>query len=116
MPNKLICVVDDDASVRLATVDLLASVGFASEAFASAETYLQSNTVDRTSCLILDVRMPGLSGLEFQRFLTDQGRVVPVIFITAFPDERMRQQAIEGGLSATCPSPMVTRNCLGAFA
>ena len=103
MPNKLISVVDDDASVRWATVDLLASVDFACEAFESAETYLQSDTVDRTSCLILDVRMPGLSGLALQRFLTDQGRVVPVIFITAFPDERMRQQAI--GLAGSRTSP-----------
>ena len=115
MPNKLICVVDDDASVRLATVDLLASVGFASEAFASAETYLQSNTVDRTSCLILDVRMPGLSGLALQRFLTDQGRVVPVIFITAFPDERVRQQAIEAGAICYLPKPYSDAELLGCI-
>ena len=97
MTDRLISVVDDDASVRSATVDLLASIGFGCEAFASAEAYLQSDVVNRTLCLILDVRMPGLSGLELQRLLTDQGRIVPIIFITSFPDERTRRQAIEGG-------------------
>jgi FixJ family two-component response regulator len=95
--DRLISVVDDDASVRSATVDLLASVGFICEAFASAEAYLQADAADRTLCLILDVRMPGLNGLELQRLLTDQGRIVPIIFITSFPDERVRRQAIEGG-------------------
>ena len=61
------------------------------------EAYLQSEAANRTLCLILDVRMPGLSGLELQRLLTDQHSIVPIIFITAFPDERTRQQAIEGG-------------------
>ena len=97
MTDRLISVVDDDASVRSATVDLLASVDFLCEAFASAEAYLQSDAANRTLCLILDVRMPGLSGLELQRLLTDQHSIVPIIFITAFPDERTRQQAIEGG-------------------
>jgi FixJ family two-component response regulator len=95
--DQLISVVEDDASVRSATVDLLASVGFVCEAFASAEAYLQSDVANRTLCLILDVRMPGLNGLELQRLLTDQGRIVPIIFITSFPDERTRLQAIEGG-------------------
>jgi FixJ family two-component response regulator len=93
----LISVVDDDASVRSATVDLLASSGFVCEAFESAEAYLQSESSHLTSCLILDVRMAGLNGLELQRVLTDQSRGVPIIFITAFPDERMRRQAIDGG-------------------
>ena len=97
MADRLISVVDDDASVRSATVDLLASAGFVCEAFASAETYLESDAAARTSCLILDVRMPGLNGLELQRLLTDQGRVVPIIFITSFPDERVRRQAIKAG-------------------
>ena len=97
MTDQLISVVDDDASVRSATVDLLASAGFVCEAFASAEAYLRSDTANRTSCLILDVRMPGLSGLELQRVLTGEGRIVPIIFITSFPDEWTRQQAIKGG-------------------
>ena len=97
MADRLISVVDDDASVRSATVDLLASVGFACEAFASADAYLQSDAANRTACLILDVRMPGLNGLELQRLLTDQGRAVPIIFITSYPNERVRRRAIRGG-------------------
>ena len=105
MTVRLISVVDDDASVRSATVDLLTSLSFACEAFASAEAYLQSDVANRTLCLILDVRMPGLTGLELQRLLTDQGRIVPIIFITAFPDERTRRQAIEGGAICYLPKP-----------
>ena len=97
MTKGLISVVDDDASVRLATVDLLTSSGFVCEAFESAEAYLQSKSSHLTSCLILDVRMQGLNGLELQRVLMDQGRSVPIIFVTAFPDERLRRQAIGGG-------------------
>jgi FixJ family two-component response regulator len=95
----LILVVDDDASVRSATVDLLASSGFVCEA------YLQSESSHLTSCLILDVRMAGLNGLELQRLLTDQGRIVPIIFITSFPNERNRQQAIDGGAICYLPKP-----------
>ena len=105
MTDRLISVVDDDASVRSATVDLLASVGLLCEAFASAEAYLQSDAANRTLCLILDVRMPGLSGLELQRLLKDQASIVPIIFITSFPDERTRQQAIEGGAICYLPKP-----------
>ena len=105
MTDRLISVVDDDESVRSATVDLLASLGFACEAFMSAEAYLQSEAANRTSCLILDVRMPGLSGLELQRALTNQGRLVPIIFITSFPSRRVRQQAIKGGAICYLPKP-----------
>ena len=97
MIDRLISVVDDDESVRSATVDLLASLGFVCEAFTSAEAYLQSDAANRASCLILDVRMPGLNGLELQRHLTDQGRIVPIIFITTFPNGRMRRRAMKAG-------------------
>ena len=105
MTDRLISVVDDDASVRSATVDLLASVGLLCEAFASAEAYLRSDAANRTLCLILDVRMPGLNGLDLQRLLTNQGSIVSIIFITSFPDERTRQQAIEGGAICYLPKP-----------
>lgn len=105
MTDRLISVVDDDASVRLATVDLLASVGFACEAFASAEAYLQSDAANRTACLILDIRMPGLNGLELQRLLRDQGRNIPIIFITSYPSERVRRRAIKGGAICYLPKP-----------
>ena len=97
---QVISVVDDDPSVRSATVDLLDSAGLACQAFASAEAYLASGWVPRTSCLILDVSMPGLSGIELQHKLVQSGRSIPVIFITAFPKERIRAQAV--GSRAIC--------------
>src|SRR5215831_3119462 len=113
--DKLIAVVDDDASVRSATVDLLASVGFACKAFEAAEDYLQSDVANRTACLILDVRMPGLNGLELQRLLADQGRAVPIIFITSYPDERVRGRALRNGAICYLSGPTAKRNCLTVF-
>ena len=94
---QVISVVDDDPSVRSATVDLIESAGLACQAFASAEAYLASGWVARTSCLILDVSMPGLSGIELQHKLVRSGHSIPVIFITAFPKERIRAQAVCSG-------------------
>ena len=105
MTDRMIAVVDDDESVRLATVDLLLSLGFACEAFESAEAYLKSDAGNRMSCLILDVGMPGLGGLELQQLLTDQGRLVPIIFITSFPSGWVRRQAIKGGAICYLPKP-----------
>lgn len=101
----VISVIDDDPSVRSATVDLLDSFGFTSEAFASAEAYLASGRLAETSCVILDVRMPGLSGLELQKRLAEAGHTIPVIFITSFPDERMRRQALGAGALCYLPKP-----------
>jgi FixJ family two-component response regulator len=98
--DRLISLVDDHESVRSATVDLLASLGFACEAFISAEAYLQSDAANRTSCLILDFRMPGLNGLQLQQVLTDEGRRVPIIFITAFPSSQVSRRAMKA--SAIC--------------
>jgi FixJ family two-component response regulator len=103
--DRMIAVVDDDESVRSATVDLLLSLGFACEAFESAEAYLKSDAGNRMSCLILDVGMPGLGGLELQQLLTDQGSLVPIIFITSFPSGRVRRQAIKGGAICYLPKP-----------
>ena len=96
----VISVIDDDASVRSATVDLLDSAGLTCQAFASAEAYLESGWIARTSCLVLDVNMPGLTGIELQRKLVQSGHSIPVIFITAFPKERLRAEA--AGLGAIC--------------
>ena len=115
MTDRLISVVDDHASVRSATVDLLASVGFAREAFASADAYLQSDAANRTACLILDVRMPGLNGLELQQLLAEQGRAVPIIFITSYPNERVRRRAIRGGAICYLPKPYSEEELLGCI-
>ena len=93
----MISIVDDDASVRSATVDLLDSLGFTCEAYGSADEYLGSTTAADARCLILDINMPGLNGLELQQRLLRCGCAPPIIFITAFPEERTRIQALRAG-------------------
>jgi len=94
---SLISVVDDDTSVRESLQCLIRSFGFAVEAFASAEEFLNSDHLPNTRCMILDVRMPGMNGLELQRRLEASRREIPVIFITAHGDETARSQALRGG-------------------
>jgi FixJ family two-component response regulator len=95
--GPVISIVEDDESVRLAIKSLLNSVGLATHLFASAEAFLQSPHVSKTSCLILDVQMPGMGGIELQRVLISQGLSTPIIFITAFPEERIRTRVLEAG-------------------
>jgi FixJ family two-component response regulator len=93
----LISVVDDDESVRESLSGLIRSVGFGAKVFASAEEFLTSNRLLDTDCLILDVRMPGMNGLELQRRLAASHTSIPVIFITAHGDEEARVRALNGG-------------------
>jgi FixJ family two-component response regulator len=93
----LISIVDDDESMRESTKGLVRSLGYQAAAFASAEEFLQSDSVDSTSCLIADVQMPGLSGIDLQRWLIDRGVKMPMIFITAFPQEGTRLRAMTAG-------------------
>jgi FixJ family two-component response regulator len=93
----VISVVDDDASVRAATTRLLKSLGFTAHAFASANEFLQSPRLRDTSCLIADVQMPGMSGVQLQEYLIAQGHSTPIIFITAFPEDSIREQAMNAG-------------------
>ena len=92
----MISIVDDDESVRELTKALVRSLGYAARTFASAEEFLGSNP-DNTSCLILDMQMKGLSGVELQERLKAEGRRTPIIFVTAFPDDRMRDHALGAG-------------------
>ena len=85
----MISIVDDDESVREATKGLVRSLGYVAATFASAEEFLNSDRVNDTSCLITDVQMPGLNGIELQSRLTAMGRRIPIIFVTAFPQERL---------------------------
>jgi FixJ family two-component response regulator len=93
----VISIVDDDESVREATTGLVRSFGYVAATFASAEEFLQSDRVRDTSCLISDVQMSGLSGVELQDRLNAAGHRVPIIFITAFPEERIRSRVLKAG-------------------
>jgi len=95
--RSLVSVVDDDESVRESLPDLLSEFGFAARAFSSAEAFLSSDCVDKTRCLILDVMMPGMTGLDLQQELTRRGQQIPVIFITARKDEALRARAFKQG-------------------
>jgi FixJ family two-component response regulator len=103
--SPLIAIVDDDESVRDALTSLLHSVGWQAEAFASAEAFLQSGQVYTTACLLLDVRLPGLSGLELQRQLHSSQARLPIIFLTAHGTETMRAQTLQAGAVAFFTKP-----------
>jgi len=95
--TALISIVDDDESIREAIQSLLRSVGFRAKTFASAEQFLQSDQIENTACLILDVRMPGMSGLELQRRLMATQCRIPIVFVTAHGDEEARSRALQEG-------------------
>ena len=94
---KLVAVVDDDELMRSALQGMLKSVGLLSQAFASAEEFLESGQQQQTACLITDIQMPGMSGLELQAKLNAEHRRIPTIFITAHGDAKMRMQALRAG-------------------
>ena len=95
--RSLVSVVDDDESVRESLPDLLRECGFAAQAFSSAEEFLASDCVGQTRCLILDIAMPGMSGLELQQELSLRRREIPIVFITAMADETVRPRVLELG-------------------
>jgi FixJ family two-component response regulator len=95
--RPLVCVVDDDASVREALPDLLHELGFASQAFPSAKSFLSSSVLGDTRCLILDIAMRGMTGPELHRELVDRHLAIPVIFVTALGDETLRPRLLARG-------------------
>ena len=97
MEHRLVGIVDDDESVRESLPDLIKELGFAARAFSSAEEFLSSDCVDETSCLILDITMPGMSGPELHRELMRRGREIPTIFITGQRDETIRDRVLKQG-------------------
>jgi FixJ family two-component response regulator len=111
----LISIVDDDESVREALCGLLRSVGFAVNAFASAEEFLASDQLGSADCLVLDVRMPGMGGLELQRQLVANHYKIPVILITAHEEEGMRARALSGGVEAVLIKPFSEEAILNAI-
>jgi FixJ family two-component response regulator len=94
---RLVAVLDDDELMRSALQGLLKAVGLPSQVFASAEEFLNSGQQHQIACLIADIRMPGMSGLELQAELNTEGCRIPIIFITAHGDEKMRMQALRAG-------------------
>ena len=95
--RPLLSVVDDDEMLRESLPELLGEYGFTARAFSSGQEFLASDYVDQTRCLILDVAMPGMSGLDLQKELKRRGQAIPIIFITAQKDEDIRKQAFRQG-------------------
>lgn len=105
MQKPLISIIDDDESVREGMTDLVKSMGFAAEAFQRAEEFLRSPHLQDTSCLIADVQMPEMTGLELHKNLVSSGKVIPTILITAFPNERDRILALRSGVTCYLVKP-----------
>jgi FixJ family two-component response regulator len=95
--SQLVAIVDDDDSVRIALEGLLKSAGLTARAFESAEEFIKSGEQRETACLISDIRMPGMSGLELQAKLNAENCSIPIVFITAHGDAKMRMQALRAG-------------------
>lgn len=95
--RSLVSIVDDDESVRESLPDLLTELGFAVETFSSAEAFLESAALGRTGCLLLDIAMPGMSGLELQQELTRRHYEIPIVFITAEGDHGLRPRVLAQG-------------------
>jgi FixJ family two-component response regulator len=108
-------IIDDDASVRAAIQDLLESLGLRSESFGTAEEFLRRKRPDGPSCLVLDVRLPGVNGLDFQRRLADAGFQIPIIFITGHADIPMTVKAMKSGAVEFLTKPFQDRDLLGAI-
>jgi FixJ family two-component response regulator len=104
--NTIISIVDDDKSIREAAKMFISSLGYAAATFASAEEYLESDRLRDTACLIADVQMPGMSGVDLQNHLRANGHCTPVIFMTAFPEESIRERALEAGAFGFLSKPL----------
>jgi FixJ family two-component response regulator len=111
--SLIVSIVDDDASVRAAIESLVRSLGFVAFAFESANDFLRSPRVDDSACLITDVQMPGMNGLDLQDRLIAQGSRIPIIFITAFPEPTIRSRAQARGALAFLEKPFAGTTMIG---
>jgi FixJ family two-component response regulator len=114
---QVISVVDDDSSVRTAADNLLSSHGYAVHTFSSAEDFLQSARLDNSSCVVADVQMSGMSGLDLLAAVRGRGNHTPFIFITAFPDPNVRERALKIGAAGFLEKPFGSSaliNCIEA--
>jgi CheY-like chemotaxis protein len=112
---QVISIIDDDASVRAASDNLLTSLGYAVYTFVSAEEFLRSTHLNDTSCVIADVQMPGMSGVDLQARLLTQGYRVPFIFMTAFPEETIRARALKAGAICFLTKPFDRLTLIGCL-
>ena len=112
--RTLVSVVEDDKSMRRMLVRIISTAGLDVEAFASAEELLESGHIDDASCLILDLRLPGIDGFDLQGYLTSRGCEVPIIFITTEMDEEVRKRAIRGGAAGFFNKPFSSDSFLQA--
>jgi FixJ family two-component response regulator len=103
--KRMIAIVDDDESVREATMSLMRAAGYAPKAFSCADEFLNSEQARRTDCLIADVQMPGMSGLELHGRLIRSGSAIPTVLITAHPDEKARDRALKAGVICYLTKP-----------
>jgi FixJ family two-component response regulator len=110
-----IAVVDDDQSVREALENLISSVGYEVDLFESAKGFLDSAQINNTACLVLDLRMPEMSGLELQQTLRDDGRNIPIIIVTAHGEDTARTEALAAGAVAFLNKPFQEEVLLGAI-
>jgi FixJ family two-component response regulator len=113
--QSLVVIVDDDESVRESLPDLLGELGFAVQAFPSAEEYIASDFMAQTSCLILDVAMPGMSGPDLQSELSQRGHDIPIIFITAHEDGTIRRNVMDRGAVDCLFKPFSESQLVGAL-
>jgi FixJ family two-component response regulator len=111
--RPLIAIVDDDESIRDTTKDLLESAGLAAVTFASASLLLKSRRIKSISCLIADMRMPEMTGLELHQHLVGSNHAIPTILMTAYPDERVRAQAIKNNVVCYLAKPFAADELLG---
>jgi FixJ family two-component response regulator len=110
--TPLLACIDDDPSICEAIKELLKASGFTAKTFLSAEEFLQSARLEDTSCLIMDVQLGGMSGLQLQNRLAESGYGIPIIFITAFPDERIRERALSAGAVCFLSKPVTKEGLL----
>ena len=115
MTRNLISIVDDDESIDRTTTRLIESFGFRAAAFESADAFLRSGQLHDTSCLIVDVRMPGMNGLQLQSQLAAEGCGIPIIFITAYDDKESRRQAMQSGAVAFLSKPFTDEQLFQAI-
>ena len=114
MSEPVISIIDDDPLVRDGIDDLVSSLGYKSLTFASSEEFLDSGQVRNTACVITDLNMPGLNGLDLQQYLLTKGYSTPVIFITAFPDGKARERAMKAGAVAFLSKPFEEKSLINA--